>query len=134
MKGSWALPGKFSSLLNLLQFPVKFADFNTMAQVKQPFSKDQAFFEDSLKGEEAERVGFEPTRGFPLRALQARLIGHSSTSPRRGWDSNPRSQIGTPLFESGSLNHSDTSPSFKLYPKTYHKGKIADILLMNPDR
>jgi hypothetical protein len=52
-----------------------------MAQVKQPFSKAQAFFEDSLKGEEAERVGFEPTRGFPLRALQARLIVHSSTSP-----------------------------------------------------
>ena len=129
--------------------------------------------------EEAERVGFEPTRGFPLRALQARLIGHSSTSPqiatggcsprgfpavalaapspghtrqhrpiipylragrqtrgvpratieglppetapsahqgrqrgakRRGWDSNPRSLIGTPLFESGTINHSDTSP------------------------
>ena len=30
----------------------------------------------------AERVGFEPTRGYrPLRAFQARLFGHSSTSP-----------------------------------------------------
>ena len=30
----------------------------------------------------AERVGFEPTRGLrPLRAFQARLFGHSSTSP-----------------------------------------------------
>ena len=31
----------------------------------------------------AERVGFEPTRGLrPLRAFQARLFDHSSTSPR----------------------------------------------------
>ena len=30
----------------------------------------------------AERVGFEPTRGLrPLRAFQARLFDHSSTSP-----------------------------------------------------
>ncbi len=33
----------------------------------------------------AERVGFEPTRGLtPLRAFQARLFGHSSTSPSAG--------------------------------------------------
>ena len=32
-------------------------------------------------------------------------------------------------FESGSLNHSDTSPSFKLYSKTGLKGKAANILL-----
>ena len=33
-------------------------------------------------GEVAERVGFEPTRGLrPLRAFQARLFDHSSTSP-----------------------------------------------------
>ncbi len=42
----------------------------------------------------AERVGFEPTVGKnPTHALQACLIDHSSTSPRRGWDSNPRSDI-----------------------------------------
>ncbi len=29
---------------------------------------------------------------------------------RRGWDSNPRWLLTTPLFESGTLNHSDTSP------------------------
>src|SRR5207249_5763788 len=28
---------------------------------------------------------------------------------RRGWDSNPRC-FRTPLFESGTINHSDTSP------------------------
>ena len=26
------------------------------------------------------------------------------------WDSNPRWLVTTPLFESGTLNHSDTSP------------------------
>jgi hypothetical protein len=42
----------------------------------------------------AERVGFEPTvGGNPTHALQACLLDHSSTSPRRGWDSNPRSDI-----------------------------------------
>jgi hypothetical protein len=30
---------------------------------------------------------------------------------RRGWDSNPRWLLTTPLFESGTFNHSDTSPS-----------------------
>ena len=30
---------------------------------------------------------------------------------RRGWDSNPRWLITRPLFESGTINHSDTSPS-----------------------
>ncbi len=31
---------------------------------------------------------------------------------RRGWDSNPRYLLqGTPLFESGTFNHSVTSPS-----------------------
>jgi hypothetical protein len=29
---------------------------------------------------------------------------------RRGWDSNPRGLLTLPLFESGTLNHSDTSP------------------------
>jgi hypothetical protein len=30
---------------------------------------------------------------------------------RRGWDSNPRWLITRPLFESGTINHSDTSPN-----------------------
>ena len=42
----------------------------------------------------AERVGFEPTvEETPTHALQACLLDHSSTSPRRGWDSNPRSEL-----------------------------------------
>ncbi len=47
----------------------------------------------------AERVGFEPTLRYNRR----------------------------PLFESGTMNHSDTSPGFKFYPKTPSKGKIYDI-------
>ena len=46
-----------------------------------------------------------------------RGAGHSSPDPgwgqrsgRRGRDSNPRWLWTTPLFESGTLNHSDTSP------------------------
>ena len=53
----------------------------------------------------AERVGFEPTRGGrPLRAFQARLFGHSSTSPRRGWDSNPRPLLRDSAFRERCLN------------------------------
>ena len=29
---------------------------------------------------------------------------------RRVWDSNPRSLAGSPVFKTGSLNHSDNSP------------------------
>src|SRR5215207_9148920 len=42
----------------------------------------------------------------------------SPTSPRRrGWDSNPRWLITTPLFESGTFNHSDTSPTHEVYQR-----------------
>ena len=37
------------------------------------------------------------------------------SSRRRGWDSNPRWLITTPLFESGTFNHSDTSPTYEVY-------------------
>jgi hypothetical protein len=75
----------------------------------------------------AERVGFEPTsRCNREHALQACLIGHSSTSPRLyvnryipliysqaervGFE--PTSRYNRePLFESGTINHSDTSPN-----------------------
>ena len=100
----------------------------------------------------AERVGFEPTRDCSLRALQARLIVHSSTSPR-GADAlrssyptpafhrDARSRVAgsdtgegggeggirthgglaaTPLFESGTINHSDTSPIVD-YPSGRHR-------------
>lgn len=41
---------------------------------------------------------------------------------RRGWDSNPRSLKARPLFESGTMNHSDTSPFF-IIPKLVTKQK-----------
>ena len=34
-----------------------------------------------MRGTWAERVGFEPTRAFTLRAFQARALGHYATSP-----------------------------------------------------
>jgi hypothetical protein len=90
----------------------------------------------------AERVGFEPTVAFwTTHALQACLIGHSSTSPcpekediDRAAQSMPAmsstcpvaERVGfeptlaetRPLFESGTINHSDTSPraSFQKQP------------------
>ncbi len=42
---------------------------------------------------------------------------------RRGWDSNPRC-FRTPLFESGTLNHSDTSPRERI-PKVIARARDA---------
>src|SRR5215213_7500928 len=41
-----------------------------------------------------------------------------SPSRRRGWDSNPRRLITSPLFESGTFNHSDTSPTREVYQRS----------------
>jgi len=35
------------------------------------------------------------------------------------------------LFKTVTIDHSDTPPSFKFYPKTSPQGKIADIFLVN---
>ena len=50
-----------------------------------------------------------PTR-FPVARTRP---GYATLPRRRGWDSNPRWLITTPLFESGTFNHSDTSPTAK---------------------
>ena len=36
---------------------------------------------------------------------------------RREWDSNPRPLAGSPVFKTGSLNHSDISPYTRALPK-----------------
>ncbi len=52
-----------------------------------PLSKGEGDTGDGIsiisQNKMAERVGFEPTVANATRALQARLIGHSSTSPFR---------------------------------------------------
>ena len=70
----------------------------------------------------AEGEGFEPSTGFPVPAFQASALGQlcdpspvfgggpPAQSWRARWDSNPRWLITTPLFESGTFNHSDTCP------------------------
>ena len=50
---------------------------------------------------------------------------------RRGWDSNPRC-FRTPLFESGTFNHSDTSPRASL-PKGA-RGPLAPAVRRAPGR
>jgi hypothetical protein len=40
---------------------------------------------------------------------------------RRGWDSNPRRLITSPLFESGTFNHSDTSPTCEVYQRGHQR-------------
>ena len=56
-----------------------------------------------------------------LLPFQGSPFSHLGTSPskslqvihyskRRRWDSNPRSLSESPVFKTGSLNHSDTSP------------------------
>ncbi len=85
----------------------------------------------------AERVGFEPTvakgdtrsPGAPVRPLQ-----HLSVLWRRGWDSNPRG-LRPPLFESGTINHSDTSPKLDNYSILNREGKrryLLEMLFTNP--
>src|SRR2546430_17603381 len=51
----------------------------------------------------------------PLRAYEKsyRSPARGIAPPRRGWDSNPRG-FRLPLFESGTFNHSDTSPHSSL--------------------
>ena len=62
-------------------------------------------------------------------ALQACLLDHSSTSPivttaeRVGFE--PTSRYNRePLFESGTINHSDTSPRLQFYLKIPFRDKF----------
>jgi hypothetical protein len=83
------------------------------------------------RGNVAEGEGFEPSRrNDRLRDFQSRALGQTmrpfqSGWRRRGWDSNPRWLITTPLFESGTFNHSDTSP----IRKVYQPGPISRVLI-----
>ena len=69
----------------------------------------------------AEGEGFEPSRRcYRLRDFQSRALGQAMRpfQRRRGWDSNPRRLITSPLFESGTFNHSDTSPTREVYQRS----------------
>src|SRR5215204_109665 len=55
-----------------------------------------------------------PTR-FPVARTRP---GYATLPRRRGWDSNPRRLITSPLFESGTFNHSDTSPTREVYQRS----------------
>ena len=78
--------------------------------------------------EVAEGEGFEPSKRYNrLRDFQSRALGQAMrpfrdslglaatlvrvAAGRRGWDSNPRWLNTKPIFEIGTFNHSDTSPS-----------------------
>jgi hypothetical protein len=64
------------------------------------------------KGRDSNPRGAHHAYAISSRAHSARLCDPSSSCCwRRGWDSNPRGLLTLPLFESGTLNHSDTSPS-----------------------
>ena len=58
------------------------------------------------------------------------LTYHKVRKKRRGWDSNPRSPKARPLFESGTINHSDTSPRYELYPRNDEKAKIIGVAII----
>jgi hypothetical protein len=56
------------------------------------------------------RRGWDSSEGVPLGEPAAHTPRFKNLW-RRGWDSNPRSHVsGTPVFETGSFNRSDTSP------------------------
>ena len=48
-------------------------------------------------------------------ALIIQVLKLHSQTERRGRDSNPRCQKGTPVFETGSISRSDTSPGLCFY-------------------
>ena len=50
------------------------------------------------------------SRGAPSASWVFLQGLHVNQLKRRRWDSNPRSLSGSPVFKTGSLNHSDTSP------------------------
>ena len=50
------------------------------------------------------------SRGAPSASWVFLQGLHINQLKRRRWDSNPRSLSGSPVFKTGSLNHSDTSP------------------------
>ena len=64
-----------------------------------------------------------PTNGLANHPLQplGYLSAKAETSLncflfwRRGWDSNPRPITETPVFKTGSINHSDISPRRLVY-------------------
>ena len=66
------------------------------------------------------------------KVMNKQITGAAQGRPvrRRGWDSNPRWLITRPLFESGTINHSDTSPT-----TVYQIGRgIFDCSMSNADR
>src|SRR6266545_2282702 len=77
-----------------------------------------------------EYAGFPPVSASVPRMMCRSLIcafscGRFRSSPRRvrrGWDSNPRG-FRLPLFESGTFNHSDTSPGSSLRSERFPKLK-----------
>ena len=68
-----------------------------------------------------EKEGFEPSHRFhrptPFPGEPLQPLGYFSKK-RKGWDSNPRLLSKTPVFKTGSLNHSDTPPK-KTYKLDY---------------
>ena len=76
--------------------------------------------------------GSHPTE-YSCSWLASRSLG---AGWRRGWDSNPRLLSGEPLFESGALNHSATSPYYshllKFFPHLHTamplRGRGWDVL------
>jgi hypothetical protein len=69
-----------------------------------------------------------PTR-FPVARTRP---GYATLPWRRGWDSNPRWLITTPLFESGTFNHSDTSPTCEVYQRGLATGGQIDVRTAKP--
>ena len=77
--------------------------------------------ESRFCGHLAEKEGFEPSPRFshatPLAGEPLRPLGYFSKKAkhlsfiwRRARDSNPRCLAASPVFKTGSINHSDSSP------------------------
>ena len=70
--------------------------------------------------------------------INARLwklaVSHFAILQRRRWDSNPRPLAESPVFKTGSLNHSDTSPNNAqpVYHYIFHLSRSKFIFLLQP--
>jgi hypothetical protein len=77
-------------------------------------------------------IGHRPSISVRPDRLTDRLTDSPTRFWRRGWDSNPRWLITTPLFESGTFNHSDTSPICEVYQRVLAVGARAPMRIAKP--
>ena len=85
--------------------------FSISAQIKNSQTVLLHDLRDIILGADWEIWTLAPvSRPTPLAGEPLHHLGKSAKIWRTGWDSNPRYVAVSPVFKTGSLNHSDTCP------------------------